>query len=246
MRSISISIVRCSYPGYVILPRRVAPSAKAPSSCTRNHAPNSWASVSARQTRDRGARSRMDFSIRSVLVMVGNLLVAVIQRFSDQRNLRVALVRVRVDATARLRGNARELLPLIVRHGGLRSPLAEAYAADPLLRARDQPRGHAERTEAEPEKLRHRLLAPCQLAAQRDRHAWRVGDGDRPQPQDGGMRVVVVVAHGGIVPSRSERVLREVVRANGEEVHVAGDRGDAERGGGRLDRSEERRGGTEG
>src|SRR2546422_4904529 len=71
------------------------------------------------------------------------------------------------------------LVPPIVRHGGLRSPVAEAYAADQLLRARDQPRGHAERTEAEPEELRHRLLAPCQLAAQRDRHAWRVGDGDR-------------------------------------------------------------------
>ena len=48
------------------------------------------------------------------------------------------------------------------------------------------------------------------------------------------MGVVVVMAHGGIVPPRSERVLREVVRANGEEVDVAGDRGDAERGGGRL------------
>src|SRR5207247_1530010 len=107
---------------------------------------------------------------------------------------------------------------------------AEAYAADQLLRGRDQPRGHAEGTEAEPEKLRHRFLAPCQLAAQRDRHAWRVRDGDRQQPQDGGMRVVVVTAHGGIVPPRSERVLREVVRADGEEVHVAGDRGDAERG----------------
>src|SRR5439155_13676830 len=56
------------------------------------------------------------------------------------------------------------LVPPIVRHGGHRSPLAEAYAADQLLRARDQPRGHAERTEPEPEKFRHRLLAPCQLA----------------------------------------------------------------------------------
>src|SRR5437867_169901 len=84
MRSIRISIVTCSYPGYVILPRRVAPSAKAPSNFTRNHAPNSWASASTRQTRDRGARNRMDFSIRSVLVMVGNLLVAVIQRLSGQ------------------------------------------------------------------------------------------------------------------------------------------------------------------
>src|SRR5882724_4756541 len=74
------------------------------------------------------------------------------------------------------------LVPPIVRHGGLRSPLAEAYAADQLLRARDKPRGHTERTEAESEKFRHRLLTPCQLAAQRDRHAWRVGDGDRQQP----------------------------------------------------------------
>src|SRR5437870_361403 len=96
MRSISISIVTCSYPGYVILPRMVAPSAKAPSSFTPNHAPNSRASVSARQTRDRGARNRMDFSIRSVLVTVGNLLVAVIQRLAAQRNPGVALVRLRV------------------------------------------------------------------------------------------------------------------------------------------------------
>jgi hypothetical protein len=65
--------------------------------------------------------------------------------------------------------------------------------------------------------------------------AWRVGDGDRQEPQDGGMGVVVVMAHGGIIPPRSERVLREVVRADGEEVHVAGDRSDAEHGGGRLD-----------
>src|SRR5439155_1901700 len=49
----------------------------------------------------------------------------------------------------------RDLVPPIVRHGGRRSPVAEAYAADQLLRARDQPRGHAERTEAEPEKFRH-------------------------------------------------------------------------------------------
>src|SRR5438445_801664 len=98
------------------------------------------------------------------------------------------------------------LVPPIVRHGGLRSPVAEVYAADQLLRARDQPRGHAERTEAEPEKFRHGLLAPCQLATQRDRHAWRVGDGDRQQPQDGGMGVVVVMAHGGIGLPRSGAV----------------------------------------
>src|SRR5438093_742485 len=144
-------------------------------------------------------------------------------------------------ATRAQRKGPETLVPLIVRNGGLRLPLAEAYAADQLLRARDQPRGHAERTEAEPEKLRNRLLAPCQLAAQRDRHARRVGDGDRQQPQDGGMSVVVVMAHRGIVPPRSERVLREVVRANGEKVYVAGDRGDAERGGGRLDHRAERR-----
>src|SRR2546425_7678236 len=126
------------------------------------------------------------------------------------------------------------LVPPIVRHGGLRSPVAEAYAADQLLRARDQPRGHAERTEAEPEKFRHRLLAPCQLPTQRDRHAWRVGDGDRQQPQDGGMGVVVVMAHGGIVPPPSERVLRGGGRAKREEGHVAGGRGGAQGGGGGL------------
>src|SRR5882724_8337185 len=80
MRSTPISIVTCSYPGCVILPRTVAPSANGTSSATRNHAPNSRTSVSARQTRDLGARKRIRFSIRSVLAIVGNLLVASIPR----------------------------------------------------------------------------------------------------------------------------------------------------------------------
>src|SRR5438445_13686211 len=83
------------------------------------------------------------------------------------------------------------LVPPIVRHGGLRSPVAEVYAADQLLRARDQPRGNAERTEAEPAKVRHGLLAPCQLATPRDRHAWRVGAGARQEPHDGATAAVV-------------------------------------------------------
>src|SRR5262245_36471261 len=55
------------------------PTAKRPSSFTRNQVPNSPASVSARQTRDLGARIRIFFSIRSVLFM-GNLLVALLPR----------------------------------------------------------------------------------------------------------------------------------------------------------------------
>src|SRR5262249_26504924 len=62
-------------------PRARCPTAKPPSSFTRNHAPNSVASVSARQTLERGARSVIRFSILSVSVfdgplVMGNLLVA--------------------------------------------------------------------------------------------------------------------------------------------------------------------------
>src|SRR5258705_1745878 len=52
------------------LPRTVLPSAKAPSSVVRNQVPNSFASESARHTRERGARSTTRFSIRSVLIVV--------------------------------------------------------------------------------------------------------------------------------------------------------------------------------
>src|SRR6266581_1710474 len=71
-------MVRCSYPGCVIRPRTVVPSTNGPSSFTRNHSPNCSATVNARQTRERGARSVMVFSIRSVVVPVsiGNLSVA--------------------------------------------------------------------------------------------------------------------------------------------------------------------------
>src|SRR5678815_3569494 len=51
-------------------PWTVAPGANGPSSFTRNHCPNSAVSVSARQTRDTGARSSIVFSIRSVLDIV--------------------------------------------------------------------------------------------------------------------------------------------------------------------------------
>jgi hypothetical protein len=55
------------------------------------------------------------------------------------------------------------------------------------------------------------------------------------------MRVDVIVAHRGIVAACGERVLRQVVGADGEEVDVAGDGGDAQRGGGRLDHRAEGR-----
>src|SRR5713101_5526296 len=69
-----MSMVTCSYPGTVICPSRHLPGAKAPSSLTPNQAPNSFASATARQTRDRGARRTTFFSIRSVFIC--NLRVA--------------------------------------------------------------------------------------------------------------------------------------------------------------------------
>src|SRR5207244_9314524 len=53
-------------------------------------------------------------------------------------------------------------------------------------------------------------INPGAILSERKPSRRRVGDGNRQQPQDGGVGVVVVVAHGGIVPPRSERVLREV------------------------------------
>src|SRR5436190_24205384 len=72
-------------------PRIGAPGENGRSNSTPNHLPNSWASVMARQTRARGARSRIFFSTRSVLV-------------TDIRNLQVAVVytRPRHLATSRL------------------------------------------------------------------------------------------------------------------------------------------------
>ena len=52
----------------VILPVSRAPSANGPSKATPNQLPNSFASLTARQTRSRGARRRIVFSIRSVLI----------------------------------------------------------------------------------------------------------------------------------------------------------------------------------
>src|SRR5262245_7588112 len=52
-------------------PRTIAPSRNGLSSLARNQAPNSSASVSARHTRERGARSTICFSMRSVVLMIG-------------------------------------------------------------------------------------------------------------------------------------------------------------------------------
>src|SRR5258706_16471151 len=52
------------------LPRTVLPAANGPSSVMRNQVPNSFASLIARHTRERGARSTTRFSIRSVLIVV--------------------------------------------------------------------------------------------------------------------------------------------------------------------------------
>src|SRR6266487_2209227 len=62
-------------------PRRSAPGANGPSNFMPNQVPNSSASVSARQTRARGARSRIVFSMRSVTTTdIRNLLVAIVTR----------------------------------------------------------------------------------------------------------------------------------------------------------------------
>src|SRR5437660_12582133 len=71
------SMITCSLPGEVIWPRTRVPDAKAPSSLMPNQAPNCSASARARQTRARGARRTIFFSMRSVLVrLIGNLQVA--------------------------------------------------------------------------------------------------------------------------------------------------------------------------
>src|ERR1700704_4201086 len=48
----------------------VLAATNAPSRLIRNHVPNSFASLIARHTRERGARSTTRFSIRSVLIVV--------------------------------------------------------------------------------------------------------------------------------------------------------------------------------
>src|ERR1700704_3378858 len=48
----------------------VLPATNAPSRLMRNQVPNSFASLIARHTRERGARSTTRFSIRSVLIVI--------------------------------------------------------------------------------------------------------------------------------------------------------------------------------
>src|SRR6267378_6791197 len=54
----------------VTLAWTVLPATNAPSRLMRNQVPNSFASLIARHTRERGARSTTRFSIRSVLIVV--------------------------------------------------------------------------------------------------------------------------------------------------------------------------------
>src|SRR6476646_7222278 len=63
-------------------PRCGVPGLKGPSNLTPNHSPNSRESVMARQTRARGARRRIFFSIRSVTACcdICNLAVAILQQ----------------------------------------------------------------------------------------------------------------------------------------------------------------------
>src|SRR5262245_33079333 len=84
MLSTITSIVTCVYPSIMSGPRTLLPTANAPSSFTPNHELNSRVSVSARQTRARGARSTISFSILSVDVMC-NLQVAYTPRRTDMQ-----------------------------------------------------------------------------------------------------------------------------------------------------------------
>src|SRR5882762_786339 len=72
------SIVRCSYPLWVIGPWIRAPGANVPVNRAPNQVPNSCAFVSARHTRDRGAFKRTFLVMLSVFTptAISNLLVA--------------------------------------------------------------------------------------------------------------------------------------------------------------------------
>ena len=64
----AISNGKPSYPFSVIVPFTEAPGENSPASFTPNQAPNSSASVSARQTGARGMRRRIFSSMRSVFI----------------------------------------------------------------------------------------------------------------------------------------------------------------------------------
>lgn len=57
----------------------------------------------ARHTRERGARNKISFSMRSLLLAMGNLLVAYIGRAIMKGNHEVALFRAAEQATIKLR-----------------------------------------------------------------------------------------------------------------------------------------------
>src|SRR5215472_8838574 len=76
-----------------ITARMRRPGANGPSNFMPNHVPNSVESANARQTRSRGARSRIFFSMRSVFI--SNLLVAHYHRRSRNATKLLRIVRTR-------------------------------------------------------------------------------------------------------------------------------------------------------
>src|SRR6185295_6808005 len=95
--------------------------------------------------------------------------------------------------------------------------------------------------EAERDERRQKLLASGELAAEGERQRPRVGDDDLQEPQQGRVTVLEVAVDVRVVAAGGERVLGEVVRADGEEIDVARDRGNGERRRGGLDHCAERR-----
>src|SRR5438105_14649685 len=89
------------------LPRTVLPAANAPSSVRRNHVPNSFASLIARHTRERGARSMTRFSIRSVLIVVFQPVHDAVSFLAAERREIEQVVRVEQVVEAALVGRVR-------------------------------------------------------------------------------------------------------------------------------------------
>src|SRR5216684_4725859 len=98
IRSIAISMVTGPWSGRVIWPWTRPPGAKTPSSFMPNQAPNSSALARARQTRERGARRTISFSIRSVVLC--NLMVASYRGRPTKCNPKVAYPLPAADAEA--------------------------------------------------------------------------------------------------------------------------------------------------
>src|ERR1044072_3976036 len=106
-----------------------SPAANGPSSAARNQVPNSWESVMARQTRERGARRTIFFSMRSVLD-IGNLRVAYARRPAGNAPLWLPINPSRTG-----RGYAPPRLPAFERLAPV-DALCRPFALEPALAGR--------------------------------------------------------------------------------------------------------------